>query len=70
MNPPKVGQGREKKEDWWTYGKQKVLVSGLLKMCTTLDRNNLDPGRVETLRPLISSPDYEDKKLGNASKAA
>jgi hypothetical protein len=48
-----VGQGREKKEDWWTLGKQKVLVTGLLKMCISIDKNNLDPERVEKLRPLI-----------------
>lgn len=70
LKPPKTGSGKDAKEDWWALGKQKVLVPTLLKMCTNLDRNNLDPDRIEKLKPIIEAPDYDDKKLGNASKAA
>lgn len=70
MKPPKTGTGKDAVEDWWALGKQKVLVPSLLKMCTQLDRNNLDPDRIAKLHPIISSPDYDDKKLGAASKAA
>jgi hypothetical protein len=28
----------------------------------------MDPERVEKLRPLVSSPDYDEKELGKASK--
>lgn len=68
--PKKVGTGRDKHEDYWEPSKKSVLTSDLLKNCQQYDRDNIKPEIIEKLRPLIEAPEYDDKVLQNASKAA
>jgi hypothetical protein len=62
LNPKKKGTGKDAEYDWWDLGKSKVLTSALLKQCQNLDKN-LDPERVDKLRPIVNSPEYDEKEL-------
>jgi dynein heavy chain len=68
--PKKVGQGKDKVEDYFTAAKESILNAKLLPRCQSYDKDNIDPKKIETLKPLIESPDYEEGKIENASKAA
>lgn len=66
--PPKtVGTGKDKTKDYWEPAKKQVLTGDLLKRCTTFDKDNISQDTVAELRPIIESPEYEDKILKNAS---
>jgi hypothetical protein len=66
----KVGTGKDAVIDYWEPGKKSVLTSDLLKRCTTFDKDNISPDTISILRPVIESPEYEEKVLKNASQAA
>jgi dynein heavy chain, axonemal len=68
--PKKVGQGKDKHDDYWEPAKQSVLNAKLLPRCQGYDKDNIDPKKIETLKPLIEAPEYEEGKIENASKAA
>ena len=42
----------------------------MLKRCTQFDKDNISQETVSTLRPVIESPEYDEKVLKNASQAA
>jgi len=42
----------------------------LLSRCKDYDKDNIDPKKIETLKPLIEAPEYEEGKIQNASVAA
>jgi dynein heavy chain len=57
--------------DWWDSGKKGVLSMGnLLGNCKDFKKDDIKPELVETLKPIIESPEYDDSVLSNASKAA
>ena len=66
----KVGTGKDAVLDYWEPGKKQVLTSDLLKRCTQFDKDNISQETVSTLRPVIESPEYDEKVLKNASQAA
>ena len=68
--PKKVGTGKDKVEDYWTPAKESVLNAKLLSRCQGYDKDNIDPAKIEKLKPLIEAPEYEEGKIENASKAA
>jgi len=68
--PKKVGQGKDKTEDFWTPAKESILNAKLLQRCQAYDKDNIDPAKIEKLKPLIDAPEYEESKIENASKAA
>ena len=66
----KVGTGKDATIDYWEPGKKQVLTSDLLKRCTQFDKDNISQETVSILRPVIESPEYDEKVLKNASQAA
>jgi len=68
--PKKVGQGKDKTEDYWGPAKEAILNAKLLPRLQGYDKDNIDPKKIEILKPLIEAPDYEESKIENASKAA
>lgn len=68
--PKIVGTGKDKQKDYWEPAKKQVLTADLLKRCTTFDKDNISAAIVEELKPIITSDEYDDKVLKNASSAA
>lgn len=58
------------KEDYWDPCKKKVLNASLLKQLQNYDKDNVDIKILEAVKPILSTPEYQDDKLKNASKAA
>ena len=68
--PKKIGQGKDKTDDYWEPAKANLLNPKLLPRCQGYDKDNIDPKKIEVLKPLIEAPEYEESKIENASKAA
>lgn len=65
-----TGTGKDKKADVWETGKKFLLNASLLNNCKDFKKDDIKPETIEKLRPIIESPDYDDKVLKNASLAA
>lgn len=61
------GTGKDKKADVWETGKKFLLNAQLLNNCKEFKKDDIKPETIEKLRPIIESPDYDDKVLKNAS---
>jgi hypothetical protein len=46
------------------------ILQILLKNCQNVDKYNINPSIIDSLKPILASEDYEDSKLANALKAA
>jgi len=68
--PVMVGSGKDKVADYWKTCIKKVLIADLLKNCQNVDKYNINPSIIDSLKPILASEDYEDSKLANALKAA
>lgn len=64
------GTGRDKQPDIWETGKKYLLTAALLNDCKNYPKDNIQPAVVEKLKPILESPEYDDKILKNASNAA
>lgn len=65
-----TGSGKDKKADIWETAKKFVLTTSLLTSCKEFKKDEIKPETIEKLRPIIDSPNYDDKVLKNASLAA
>jgi dynein heavy chain len=73
VGPKKIADpagGNKKIEDYWENGKKQVLTAELLKNCQNYPKDDMSEQLIETLRPLIEAPEYDDEVLKKASKAA
>jgi dynein heavy chain len=64
------GVGRDKHPEIWETAKKFILNNQLLSDCKNYPKDNIQPAVVEKLRPILESPEYEDRILKNASTAA
>ena len=70
VKPTKKGTGKDAVLDYWDSGKKNVLTGELLKKCQNYEKDKIPPELIDTLRPVIEQPEYEDSVLQKASKAA
>lgn len=61
--PKKEGQGKDKTDNYWDPAKANLLNPKLLPRCQGYDKDNIDPKKIEVLKPLIEHPDYEEGKI-------
>ncbi len=66
----KAPNGKDTVLDYWEPAKKSLLTPDLQKKCINYDKDNIRPDVVETLKPLLDDPNYQDSVLANASKAA
>jgi dynein heavy chain, axonemal len=66
----KAPNGKDTVLDFWEPAKKKLLNPELLKKCQNYDKDNVSPSIVETLKPIIEDPLYQDSVLKDVSKAA
>ena len=73
IKPVKV-KGQTAKEgvtwDYWSVAQKQLLTPNLLKQCLDYDKDNVKEEVIKEIVPLLESPDYSDKVLEKASKAA
>jgi len=67
---PDPAGGNKKVDDYWEPGKKQVLTAELLKNCQNYAKDDMTEDLINTLRPLIEDPNYDDEVLKKASKAA
>lgn len=72
VQPEKVkgGNVREVQYDYWEPAKKKLLNADLLKNCKGYNKDNISLDIIEKLKPILSSAEYQEDVLINASKAA
>lgn len=56
--------------DYWEPAKKSLLNSKLLSLCEKYPKDDIEEKIIEKVAPLIESPEYDEKKLKNASTAA
>jgi dynein heavy chain len=56
--------------DYWEPAKKKMLNPELLGKCKNYDKDSVPAEIIEKLKPLVEDPNYDDKVLEKASKAA
>lgn len=64
------GSGKDKVADIWETSKKHLLTTELLNNCKNYAKDNIPPVVIEKLKPILESPEYDDKVLKNASNAA
>lgn len=70
VKPAMEGQGKNKTENWWAAGKEKLLKPDLLQRCTNFDRDNIDPKIIEILTPIVNADEYAYDNVKKSSLAA
>jgi dynein heavy chain len=72
VNPEKAKTANVKEVVWdyWEPAKKKMLNPELLGKCKNYEKDSVPIEIIEKLKPLVEDPNYDDKVLEKASKAA
>ena len=57
-------------DDYWAASTKMLMESDFLDNLRTFDKDNIDPSIVKRIKPYVDNPEFEPKKIQQASNAA